>query len=135
MKISFNPTAVKTTFEHRRSETEITVERINNGALVTLNGSDSGAASFEINSLEELDQLKAMLPTLKNYREKLNRGFCYEYSVLSIDRDTYGDPFEECIQFTISAANPDTPWSERSLSACLSFDDRQRFLDTIELSL
>lgn len=135
MKIKFNSTASKTVFEHRRSETVITVERISSGALITLNDSDDGSASFEINSREELDQLKAMLPTLENYREKLNRGFCDEYSVLSIDRDTYGDPFEECIQFTISAANPDTPWSERSLSASLSFADRQRFLDTIALSL
>ncbi|POC39162.1 hypothetical protein [Vibrio vulnificus] len=63
MKIKFNSTASKTVFEHRRSETVITVERISSGALITLNDSDDGSASFEINSREELDQLKAMLPT------------------------------------------------------------------------
>lgn len=131
MKISCNPAAVKARFDHYRSETALTVEKVSGGALVTLVSSDGASAAFEVNNLFDFEQLKSILPEERDSNERVNRGFHDDYFVLSISREVYGDPFEECIEFTISIADPVTPWSEYSLRANLSFGDVARFLSEI----
>lgn len=131
MKLSFNPTIVKTWFTHGRSESEILVEAIHDGVLITFSDNNNSNATLRLSSKNELNSLKSSLANLKNKHWKDLRGFFDNDVVLSIDYDNYGDPYEECIKFTFCIPNSNTPRSEREVSASLNLSDEDSFINAI----
>lgn len=130
MKLRLNPANVKTWFTHERSETEILVEAMQGGALITFFDGNNANATLLISTRDELTLLKNALANLKDKHDKDLRGFADENVVLSIDYDNYGDPFEECIRFSFCIANSDTPWADE-VSASLNYSDVDLFINAI----
>ncbi|MDN2483870.1 hypothetical protein [Vibrio agarivorans] len=131
MKISISTTQSKE-FKHSRTGTAIKVGE-GSGVLVTLVGKEREAA-FEISSREELDQFSSMLTSVGG-NEKRNLGFSQDYMVLSIDREVFGEPFEECVELVVTEADPDKAWCESEVVAHLDYALVKPLLDEMEMVL
>ena len=133
MKLRFNPTIVKTWFSHERSESEIIVEAITGGVLITLSDDNNSSATLELTSKQELVSLKEALSGLKGISYREVRGFFDGNVVLNVGYDNYGDPYEECIKFTFSIADSSKQWGEKEVSASLELHNKDEFIHALSI--
>ena len=134
MKIKFNPSIMKTCFTHDRSDSKITVEKRGNEALITFSNGENNA-TLELENKEDFILLKKSMLELESAlcSDRRPRGFYDEDTVVAINYENYGDPFEECIKFTFVIADAYTPWDNNEISSSLEINHKDDFLNAVSI--
>jgi hypothetical protein len=131
MKLSFNPTSKMMKYYHQRSESTISIQEQASTLLITFSNDDGDNATLEIMNIVEAQALKDSMSDLKSNSHKGPRRFNQGYIVLNVGYDNYGDPYEECVQFTFTLADTNKQWREEEVRASLSMGDASHFKATL----
>ena len=131
----FNQTLEKDKFYHPRSETQILVEKVSEGALVSFVGYKEDVASILIASESDLDCFTDIVQKVDNYGFGEVIGASHENIVLNAYITNWGEPFEEAVEFSFSLADSEKPYSEETISACIEQYQLKRLLDAIKAKM
>lgn len=135
MKMMFNQTLEKDKFYHPRSDTQILVEKVNEGALVSFVDYKEDVASILIASESDLDCFTSIVQKVDNYGFGEVVGASYENIVLNAYITNWGEPFEEAVEFSFSLAESEKPYSEETICACIEQYQLKRLLEAIKAKI
>lgn len=132
MKIVFKPKTNIVFFPHERSGSYISMEHAGQECVVSFGEEDLPArAAIVLSDLTEAEEFIALFNLIGPEDYDLDRRIHGADSTLSLSYRNYGDPFEECIEFSFVMTDSASSAFNEEVAAELNLHNVEEFCEAI----
>ncbi|MFM2668509.1 hypothetical protein AAFX24_27595 [Vibrio mediterranei] len=131
MKMDLSDREYISQFRHSRSGSCIDVVSSRDVVMVRFISQECGVATVALEDMDDVARFESAFYALVTDKERHVQGWFFDDVVLSISRDTWGEPFEETIRLNFTQADPERPWDAPEVSVNLSLDQMDSFLNSL----